>query len=174
MQAKKYPIKMRIMHWTMSPLILLMLIAGLYMTSDFVSNQYKFQIYGIHKSVGILIILLLFTRFIIRQKSKVPSLPKEISKMDQKLATAGHHTMYLFMLLVPLSGYLMSAFGGYPVKMFGIPIPSIFEKNTDLGGFFHTAHWFLNYIFIGLILVHLVAPFKHYFIDKVNVWKRMV
>ena len=174
MQAKRYPAKMRIMHWVMSPLILLMLIAGLYMTSDFAPAQYKFSIYGIHKSMGLLLFVMIIMRFFIRRSSSVPPLPHELGKVQQKLAIAGHHFMYLCIFLIPISGYLMSVFGGYTVSFFGIPLVNLFAKNEALGAFFYKAHSVLNYILICLLIGHIIAPFKHYFIDKVNVWKRMI
>src|SRR4051812_16772299 len=104
----KYPLSSRIFHWLMAVLILFMLGLGIYMTRILPKDAPNhLQVYELHKSFGVLVLILVFLRIINRYIAGVPPLPESISKIERILANLGHFAVYVFMILVPLSGYLM-------------------------------------------------------------------
>ena len=91
----------------------------------------------------------------------------------QRLAQANHGLLYLFMLLVPLSGFLGSVFSGYPIRFFGLKLPQLAERWDDAKAFMSIVHEFSVYTLMLLIAVHVLAFFHHQFILKDGLIRRM-
>lgn len=159
---------MRIIHWLMAVIIIGLLAVGLYMTSLEGTNPLKRDIYNLHKSIGVIALFLIFIRIIIRVtlNSKIPPLAKSFAKWEKISAKAGHFALYVFMCAMAISGYIMSAAGGYGVKFFGIEIPNIVGEDKELAGIAHEIHNLLPILFIIIILTHIGAVIKHRYIDK--------
>ena len=65
-------------------------------------------------------------------------------------------------MLVPLSGYLMSNAGGYPIHFFGLfEMPALVGESKAIGGFAHEAHWIVGYAMAALVLLHMAGAIKH-------------
>jgi cytochrome b561 len=164
----KYALSSRILHWTMSLAIFIAIAIGIYMkNSEFSDIDQKIKIYELHKSFGVVVLLLIFIRIINRFIFKAPPLPNSINKFEIKLAKTTHFLLYVLMLIVPLSGYLMSIYGGFVVKLFGIQMPHfISQGDFSLAEFFNEAHEILAYSLIFLIILHILGAIKHRFFDK--------
>ena len=150
---------------------------GFYMTNLLgAQSSNKMFIYNLHKSFGALVLFLVVVRIFIRLSKPIPPLPNSIHMVIKKLAHSTHLLLYVLMILMPLSGYLMSSYFGYPVHLFGIPLPMLVEKNVDLGKFFGEAHKFLGLSFVALLSLHIGGAMKHRFFDKKenDVLKRMI
>jgi len=175
--SSKYPITSRILHWSMSILILFLLGLGIYM-SDFLPKDApnRMEVYGLHKSLGVLALILIFIRIFNRFVCKAPALPKTLQKWEKIAAHFGHIGLYFLMMAVPLSGYLMSNSFGYPVHFFGIEMPFLIEKNFELGKLFSEAHEISAFSLLGLVIIHVLGALKHRFFDKPenDVLKRML
>lgn len=161
----------------MAALILPMIAVGVYMTDYLPKDaENRMQIYGLHKSVGIVVLILLIVRIFNRFKNPSPSLPNSISTLDQILSKIAHLGLYLLMLTVPLSGYLMSNSFGYPVYLFSIKMPFITSIDVEMAKIFAEIHEISAFSLLGLVAIHVAAVFKHAFFDKTkaNLLKRMV
>jgi len=163
----KYALTSRILHWVMAILIIFSLGLGIYMT-DFIDNESsnRLEVYNLHKSLGMVVLILVFLRIINRLLTRTPPPPFAISALEKKLAKFGHFALYFLMVTTPLSGYLMSSFAGYPVKLFAIEIPSIFEANFQIAGFFTEAHELSAFSLLGFLVIHILAVIRHRFFDK--------
>ena len=173
----KYHLISRIFHWIMAILIIFMIGFGVYMT-DFLSNETtnRHEIYELHKSLGVLVLILLSARIINRLYHKPPALPATIKNTEKKIAHLAHLSFYFLMLIVPLSGYLMSNSYGFEVKIFGIILPNLTQQNIDLARVFSEIHEISALSLAGLIALHIVAFVKHDFFDQKenDVLKRML
>jgi cytochrome b561 len=173
---EKYNISLRIIHWVMALTIIAMIGVGWYMTELPKEGSLKNVLIGLHKSFGALLLILFFVRIALRFTTKIPALPVGIPKIQKKLAHLGHFMLYVFMLIVPLSGYAMSNLYGYDVSMFGIPLPKLFAENKDLGKLAREAHGIIPYVLLAIVVLHVAAVIQHHFLDKKenDVLKRMV
>lgn len=164
----------KIFHWLMGILIIAMLAVGLYMTG-LPAGPDKSQIYGIHKAVGAIILALVVIRFIWRNLNIVPLLPSTLPNIYKMLAHGAHMSLYALMIIMPMSGWIMSSAAGYPVSVFGLfNLPDLVSKDPvlrEMAGFIHTI---CAYLLIGLLVLHIAAALKHHFIDKDNVFRRML
>jgi len=163
----KYALTSRILHWVMAVLIIFLLGLGIFMT-DFLSKEStnRLDVYNLHKSLGVLVLILVFLRIINRLLTRTPALPFAISALEKKLAKFGHLALYFLMFLTPFSGYLMSSFAGYPVKFFAIELPNFFEANFEIAHFFAETHELSAFSLLGLIVIHILAVIRHRFFDK--------
>lgn len=173
----KYNLLSRILHWFMALIIISLIIMGIYMT-EFLAKDATSRslIYSLHKSFGVVILLLFFVRLINRILNKAPTLPDIFKKSEKIAANIGHISLYILMLLMPLSGYLMSNSYGYNVKLFGLKLPNLISTNYELGPIFSKAHFYLGYFLLLVILIHISAVIKHRFFDEKekDVLKRMI
>jgi len=162
-----------ILHWVMALLIIGMVAIGLYMTNIPVSPE-KFKFYGWHKEFGMVVLMLVMIRIVWRIKNILPSL-SFLPTWERLAAHATHWLFYIFMFALPISGWLMSSFSGFPVSFFGLfVIPTLVQPDESMSSLFRELHKWLAYGLIATFCLHVGAAFKHYFIDKDNVLQRML
>jgi cytochrome b561 len=83
--------------------------------------------------------------------------------------------LYVLMIAIPLSGWLMSSAKGFQTVWFGVlPIPDLLGKDKELGDLLQTIHMVLNLTFVAVIAGHIGAALKHHFIDKDDILTRML
>ncbi|MDR1139913.1 MAG: cytochrome b [Rickettsiales bacterium] len=170
---EKYNLSLRIIHWLMAVFIIGMLCSGLYMKSLTVSNEIKFSMYTIHKACGITIFGLVIVRILFRAFTYVPPLPASFSRFEINISKIVHFGLYALMILVPLSGYVMSSASGRGIKYF-FHIPLLINKNKELASAANGLHSILAYFMIFFIVLHILGALKHIFIDKQNIFKRII
>lgn len=162
------------LHWLIGLGIIGTLGVGLYMV-DMPFSPSKLQIYSWHKWAGMSILVLAIIRLAWRLSHPAPELPDSMSPLSRLAAHAGHWVLYLLMLAIPLSGWLMSSAQGFPVVWFGVlPLPDLVAKNAELGEFLKNAHIYLNYTLIATLIGHIGASLHHHFIKKDTVMSRML
>ncbi len=162
------------LHWAMAILLFGLLALGFYM-HDLPLSPEKLQLYSWHKWAGVTAFLLVLVRLAWRVAHRPPALPASMPKLMQLAAHAGHLALYLLMLAIPLSGWLMSSAKGFQTVWFGVlPIPDLLEKNKELGAQLAEVHEALAILFILTLLAHIGAALKHHFIDKDDILTRML
>ncbi|MBK6907514.1 MAG: cytochrome b [Rhodocyclaceae bacterium] len=161
------------LHWLMVVLLMGMVSVGVYM-SDLQLSPQKLQLYSWHKWGGVTAFLLVVVRLAWRATHSPPPLPTSMPPLLQRAAHAGHIALYLLMIAIPLSGWLMSSAKGFQTVYFGVlPIPDLLVKNEELGKALKQVHELLNWALILLVLGHVGAAIKHHFIDKDGLLWRM-
>lgn len=145
---------------------------GLYI-EDLPRGPEKFEMIGLHKSFGVLILFLGLWRIFWRLKSGFLKPADGVSKVEFKLGHTAHILLLILIFLMPMSGYVMSEAKGYAVSFFGLfempPLPD----NKAVGDFARQAHDILGTVAIVLISLHVLAALKHHFINKDNTLLRM-
>lgn len=174
--VQKYPVLMRLIHWLMALGIIGLIASGWYMAGLDKSVSYKYDIYFWHKSFGTLALFAIALRIVVRLASTVPALPEAMSGHEKKLAHLAHFLLYALMIAVPLSGFLMSDFGGHPVPLFNWATFGLLEDNKELAGTLWEVHTTIPYVLLGVIVLHILGALKHRFFDKPenDVLKRML
>lgn len=167
------------LHWVMALAFLGMIASGLILEQEGLLPRDKiFELYQIHKSVGLTLLVTFFLRIGWRLWHKSPALPESLKGLEKLAAKAGHWALYFFMLAMPITGWLLvsSSPYGLPTLYFGTfewpHIPGV-AGDEAVNGASREAHEILAYIFIGVIAVHILAVIKHWIIDKHNLLPRM-
>jgi cytochrome b561 len=86
-----------------------------------------------------------------------------------------HVLLYVFLLVIPVSGWLYSSATGVQVVYLGlIPLPDLVARDRELGNVLKAIHVTLNFTLLALVCVHAAAAFKHHFVDRDAVLARML
>ena len=161
------------LHWAMALGIFGLVVLGSVM-SDMEFSPEKLQYFSWHKWAGVTIFMLVWVRLVWRLISPPPAYPNSMPLNVQRLAHAGHIALYAFMLIIPISGWLMSSAKGVSTVWFGIvPLPDLISKDKALGHLLEEVHGTLSWIMVTLIAGHMLAALKHHFIDHDDTLRRM-
>jgi cytochrome b561 len=162
------------LHWLVAIALIGTFSLGIYMHELPLSPD-KLKLYSWHKWAGVTIFLLVLVRLAWRLTHRPPAPPAGMPAWQHRAAEAVHGLLYLLMLAVPISGWLMSSAKGFPTVWFGVlPLPDLLQKDTALGETLVTVHKTLNLTMAGLVLGHAAAALKHHLIDRDDVLKRML
>lgn len=162
------------LHWLIAFALIGSFSVGLYMVDLPLSPQ-KLKLYSWHKWAGVTIFLFVVLRLGWRLSHSPPEMPAAMPAWQRKVAEATHVLLYLLMLAVPLSGWLMSSAKGFQTVWFGVlPLPDLLGKNKELGDLLQKVHEVLNFTMAALVIAHLGAALKHHFIDRDDVLSRML
>lgn len=159
--VERYPFLMRLLHWAMAIVILGLIAVGIYMTDLPKDDPSRGLLYGLHKSFGVVALLLVLLRVLIRVMSAVPPLPAAFSVVEKRIIQAGHFALYALMFLTPTAGYVMSCAAGKGVSLFGLTLPCMIAPNKALAGFMNQAHELLALTLLAVIVLHVLAVIKH-------------
>ena len=162
------------LHWLMALLILGMLALGFYMT-DLPLSPDKLQYYSWHKWAGVSVFILVWLRLAWRLMFPPPALPADMTRAMKLAAHAGHWALYALMVVIPLTGWLMSSAKGFQTVWFGVlPLPDLLAKDKALGEQLAQLHWALNVGFLLLIAGHAGAALWHHIVHKDDTLRRML
>lgn len=162
----------RVLHWLMAAMILAMLFIGVGMVAS-VSERHQWLI-GIHKPLGIAILVLAVVRLIVRLRNPPPPLPADLPAIQKFAAHASHWLLYALMLILPLVGWAMLSAGGYPVMLsHSVRLPSIFPANPVAFAVLRHAHAWLALLLLLTFLAHLGAALYHGLIRRDGVLRSM-
>lgn len=106
-----------LLHWIIAIIILVLIGLGLYMT-NLPIGLLKLKLYGYHKELGILILMLVMLRIMWRIVNISPSLG-EIPTWEKYAARAVQLLFYIFMVALPISGWLLTSAAGLAPSFFG-------------------------------------------------------
>lgn len=163
-QALKYSLTTRIFHW-IGALLIVVAVISIKSGDDYIS---------LHKSIGASFLIWTFLRIINRFIAKAPPHPP-MPVWQTAVAHLTHLGLYLAMLAMPLTGVLMSMYGGRGVSIFGlVNIPSMVGINRDMARFFNDIHTgIVFYVLIALVVAHVGGALYHQFVMKDNLIARM-
>lgn len=160
------------LHWLIALLIFSAFPLGLYM-HDLKLSPTKLHLYSYHKWIGITVLGLVVLRVLWRATHKPPAL--HLARWQEFASSIVHAALYLLILAVPLTGWLMSSAKGVKTVWLGVlPLPDLVAKDKALGHILSNAHTALNYTLLALVLLHVAAALKHHFIDRDDVLYRML
>lgn len=164
----------KLLHWGMAVLILGLLALGFVMT-DMPLSPEKLQYYSWHKWAGVSVFALVWCRLVWRAFNRPPAYPDSMPRLMQWAAHGGHAALYGLMIVIPLSGWLLSSAKGVQTVWFGVlPLPDLLEKDKELGHQLHDVHETLNWLLVLLLSGHAAAALKHHWIDRDDILQRML
>lgn len=174
MRIDRYTSTAMALHWLVAAMLLISVTVGLYMTGLKFSPE-KLKLYNWHKWAGVTIFILVLIRCGWRVFHPAPPLPATTPAWQRRVASGTHFLLYLLMIAIPLTGWLMSSAKGFQTVYFGvIPLPDLLEKSEALGKLLERTHRLLNYTMIALAVAHVAGALKHHFIDKDDILRRML
>ena len=169
-----------LLHWIVGIMVISLLSTGIYMEENDV-----YALYPWHKSFGVLIVGFVVLRVLWRIKNGWPSPVSNYTRIERLLSKTIHYLLIFGTILMPVSGFLMSAMGGHGVDFFWLfelfarnPDPTNPKEsialNSTLASLAHQAHGLGGNIIILAIVLHIAGALKHHIIDKDGTLRRML
>jgi cytochrome b561 len=162
-----------LLHWAVALLIFAAFPLGMYM-ADLELSPTKLQLFSYHKWIGVTVFALVAVRLAWRAGHPPPPPIAGMPRWQEISSVAIHHLLYLLMIVVPISGWLMSSAKGVQTVWFGVlPLPDLLQKDKELGSLLEDVHQLLAFSMAFLVAIHFAAAIKHQFIDKDGLMLRM-
>lgn len=163
------------LHWMIALLVIGLFLLGLYMTSlDYYDPWYQ-AAPDMHRSLGIVMVVLLLFRLLWRLISPLPEPVGNDPLILRRAAELVHWGLYLLLFAIAVSGYLITTADGRGIEVFGwFTLPALlpaFDNMEDVAG---EVHWVLAVVMLTLVGVHSLAALKHHFIDRDATLMRML
>lgn len=169
---ERYSIVARVLHWAIALLILFNLWLGF--AHDTLPKDW--QVMPVHKSVGLTVLALTLVRVLWRFLHPAPALPASMPQWERRAAQATHVAFYALMILIPLTGWIMTSAGTRPLSwffLFDVPKFAV-TKGDALVGLSAETHEIGAFLWAALILLHVLAALRHHFILKDGLMRRML
>jgi cytochrome b561 len=154
-------------HWTIAALVIVNLTIGL--LHDAIGGM------PLHKAIGLTVLALTAARLGWRLLHPAPPLPAHTPAWERAAAHATHWTLYLLMVAMPLTGWLMVSGGPTPrpTSWFGLAQVPPLPVGRAAGGFGHEAHELLGWLMLALVVLHVAAALRHHLLLRDGVLGRM-
>lgn len=168
--ATTYQRSQKILHWVLAVLLLFWLqVSGRTVSS--LEGEEQGMILMIHSGGALIIFALMLWRYSKRRKNSVEPMA-ELKPWEQTWSERIHLSFYVLVALMAVSGILQGMFFEQPVRVFGILNITI-GYSESLMSVFNLIHNVSSKVFMVLIVIHVLAAFKHQFVDKQSFLKRM-
>jgi superoxide oxidase len=127
-----------------------------------------------HFMLGISVLVLVVARVIARWMSVAPRIQPQPPKWQTIFANGTHLALYVWMLAMPLLGWLTLSAEGETVSFFGFQLPQLIgasESVADWTQELHEGGGTVGYFLIGL---HAAAALFHHYVVRDNTLRRML
>ncbi|MBE9604404.1 cytochrome b/b6 domain-containing protein [Acetobacteraceae bacterium H6797] len=125
----------RRLHWWVAALVALGFAIGLtMMRADSLGVLVTFLLYQIHKSIGLVVLLLVLWRLWLRHRHGRPP-EVELPHWERRAAAIGQGLLYALLLVVPVLGYLTASAAPIGIEtlfLFVIPLPPLVAPDQAL------------------------------------------
>jgi cytochrome b561 len=182
--AVRYNVVAVIIHWVTALTVIGLLVVGNIMADLPNTDPNKLQLFNLHKSFGITILLLTLVRLAWRLTHKPPALDDHMPAWEKRAAHAAHCLFYLLLLGVPLLGWAMvsSSPRNIPTVLFNTVdwphMPGLVDMDRDhkkvMRELFENLHATAAYTMAALIVLHIGAALRHQFVLKDKTLQRML
>ncbi len=165
----------QLLHWLIVALLLLQATIGLLLDSLPISPKY-FWVFDLHKSTGLTLLALVLLRIGWRFYAGTPTPVPGTPTWQARIASVTHWLLYALILAMPLSGWLYdSASGLRPLRWYGLfEVPKLSAPDEGLREFGGTAHEWLFWVLVALVIVHVAAAFYHHIFLRDATLQRML
>jgi cytochrome b561 len=171
--APRYPLAVIALHWTIALAVVGLVVLGWWMQA--IPKEPvgpRANAYNLHKSIGLVALLLMAARLAWRATHRPPQLPP-LPHWQARVAISVHALLYAAMFVAAFSGYLGSATSGYPVKFFGLTLPSWAGANATVKDACSVIHLVSSWLLVAAIVLHALATFYHQWVLRDGLLWRM-
>jgi cytochrome b561 len=163
------------LHWTIAALILLVQVpAGITMVWSSPGALQNF-LYNVHKNVGLIVFLLACFRLAWRWHHPVPYLPADLPAWQATAARATHALLYALLFLLPITGFLYTAMGGFPVPFLMVwDLAKLVPVNKPVAEVFKIVHIGLTFLLYATAALHVAGALQHHLVRKDGILQRML
>lgn len=170
------------LHWLVALGIAVLTVIGLVMVHAGLAPMRLFQLYQLHKSIGVLVLLTVALRIAWRLGHSPPELPATMPAAEKAAASASHLLLYALLFAVPLTGWALVSSSplNIPTVLFGVvrwpdlPVLPTLASKAHAEAMLKEVHAYASYVLIALAALHAAAALRHHFVLKDDVLLRML
>ena len=169
-----YPATSKVLHWLVAASVLTTVPVAIAMTNVEKGPTQDF-LYNLHKSLGVLILLLMILRLINRLAVGAPIAEPGIEPWQKAVSSAVHTALYVLLFAMPIVGYIANSAYGAATPFFGLfNLPAAVGQNEALAKQLFALHRWVGWLVVGLVLLHVGAALYHHFARRDTVLQRML
>jgi cytochrome b561 len=169
-----YPALSKWLHWLVAAAVLTTVPVAIAMGRA-ASGPLQDRLYDLHKSLGVLILVLMVLRVINRLVAGAPAPEPGIDAWQKSVSSAVHGSLYVLLLAMAIVGYLANSTYGAATPFFGLfNVPNIVGKNEPLSEVLFAIHRWAGWLTVALVVMHAGAALFHHFVRRDNVLRRML
>lgn len=171
--AAAYSTTAKFFHWTVALLVLGIVPGGLLM-GRMPEGPLQTNIYFLHKSAGLLVLMFMTLRIIYRFAHGAPPPEPGLKRWERIASETVHWALYIMLLLTPMVALRAYSAYGQPAPFFGIfEIPPFTAKNEPLSEQLFYIHGWMGWAVGALFCIHIAGALRHYFVRRDGVLQRM-
>jgi len=164
----------RTLHWLLAILIVLQLGLGTLAENADLSPR-KLDLFVWHKSIGLTVLLLVLLRIGWRLTNPTPVPSAQTAPVVAAAGKLGHASLYVLMLVVPLSGWWVSDTSRIPFRAFWhVPVPDLLSADRAASQLAERIHGGSTKLLLLLIVVHILAALWHHYRLRDDTLSRML
>ncbi len=166
------------LHWIVATAMIGLLGMGFYM-----KNLHVLSLIPLHKSLGLCVLLAVLVRVVWRAIHGWPKHVSGYARHEIVLAKVVHWILIIGTLVMPLSGFMLSAASGFGVSIFDMEIVARNPDPADpgkvlafspyLNSLGRSIHHWVGLLLTGAIVLHIAGALKHHLFDKDGTLMRM-
>ena len=162
----------RAFHWLVA--ILVFAVWPLGKVISFVRDDAKTGFYLWHESLGFLVLWLMLARLCVRFLTQTPG-HGDMPRAQAWLADTVQWSLYLALIVMPISGFLATNAHGFPLDWFGVlSVASPIGKSPEIAPLLSAIHYWLSWATLALVVLHLAGVLFHRVILADRTLDRMI
>ena len=162
-------------HWVIALTFIALVALGAWMVGLTYYDRWYHDSLALHKAIGVVVFCLLLAKFVWKLFDGKSDFGPEVKPLERMGATAMHWALNALIILIPVTGYLISTSEGAAVDLFGLfELPALFDVSERVRDLAVEIHYYLAYGAIALIAIHATAALKHHFLDRGSTLRRML
>ena len=172
--AFRFGLVSKLLHWLIAIGIVGLIWLGWWMVGLGYYDPWYHDSLEFHKAAGMVVLLLAFAKIGWQIYNRPPLPGPHLQRWEIRASKSMHYVLYALMIVVPITGYMMTTSAGQSVSMFGLfDLPAILTITESTRDMAIAIHYYFAYAGIALVLGHGGAALKHHFINKDDTLKRM-
>lgn len=163
------------LHWFMALGLIGLYFLGDYMVELDYYHPWYHDSLSLHKAIGILLAVFWLVRIGWTFLQTQPADLNAEHVWQNRFAHLAHVALYSLILLMIITGYLISTAKGEGISVFGwFEIPALLADNADRGELAGEIHEISTKLFMLLVIAHAAAALLHHFYYKDKTLLRML
>jgi cytochrome b561 len=132
-------------------------------------------LFDLHRSVGVLLFVLVVIRLAWRITHPPPPLPDDLPAWQRLVSGTVHRLLYALLLIQPIVGWWGTSAFGAPITVFWLfELPPLVSKDEAAAKQILGGHDIIGIALSATIAIHIGAALFHHFVRRDQVLRRML
>lgn len=163
------------LHWLVAIAVIGLFALGYWMVDLSYYDDWYRRAPDIHRSVGVLLLLVMVVRLVWRVMNPSPRPLPNHQRWEVLAAHLAHSLLYVLLFVAMISGYLISTADGSSISVFGwFDVPSVTGQVKGMEDIAGAVHYWSTWAIVVLAGVHALGALKHHLIDRDRTLLRML